>query len=127
MTKVMVVDDDPDVLLVLERVLGRRGYTVVGACGGKECLKMVKEDRPDIIFLDVMMPGMDGWEVCREIKDNPSTSSIPVSMLTVMKDEEDIKKSLSAGADQHMGKPINFKEVLNSVQDLLGLERPTAG
>lgn len=126
MTKVMVVDDDPDVLLVLKRVLGRKGYNVVGACSGKECLERVKDDRPDIIFLDVMMPGMDGWEVCREIKDNPSTSSIPVSMLTVMNDAEDITKSLSAGADQHLGKPINFKEVLNSVEDLLGLEKPVA-
>ncbi len=118
MTKVMVVDDDPDVLFVLSRVLGKEGHDVVCVDNGGECLEMVKGDRPDVIFLDVMMPGMGGWEVCRKIKDNPQTRSIPVSMLTVMKDAEDIKESLDSGADQHLGKPINFNEVLTTVRDI---------
>ncbi|MEE8402019.1 MAG: response regulator [Candidatus Hydrothermarchaeaceae archaeon] len=122
MTKVMVVDDDPDVILILKRVLSRHGYDVTGA-RGNECLKKVSEERPDIIFLDVMMRGMSGWEVCKKIKKDSSTSSIPVSMLTVRKSEKDIKKSLDSGADKHLGKPINFKEILMTIRDLLEFDK----
>ncbi len=125
MTKIMVIDEDPDVTLVLERILKKYGCDVVGITDSRNCLSRVKEEMPDLIFLDVMMPDKDGWEVCREIKDNPSTSSIPISMLTVMKDEEHIKKSFEAGADQHLEKPIKVKEILNSIENLLGTGRPT--
>ncbi|MEE8401552.1 MAG: response regulator [Candidatus Hydrothermarchaeaceae archaeon] len=127
MTKIMVIDEDPDVILVLERILKKFGCEVVGLTDSRNCLSRVKEEMPDLIFLDVMMPDKDGWEVCREIKDNPSTSSIPISMLTVMKDEEHIKKSFNAGADQHLGKPINFKDIYTSIENLLGTGKPTTG
>lgn len=119
--KIMVVDDNEDIIYMLRIVLERDGYKVVGATSGEECLQRITNERPDLILLDIMMPGMDGWEVCKEIKHSGDYPPIPVSMLSVRKDSDDILKSLQyAGADAHLSKPVNFDELKKTVTTLLG-------
>jgi CheY-like chemotaxis protein len=101
----MIVDDDPDVVYIYKKVLERAGHRVIDAHNGRECLKKLRQDRPCLIFLDIMMPGMDGWEVCRRIKEDQKTKDIAVIMVSVLDDKEDIKKSLEyAHADAHISK-----------------------
>jgi CheY-like chemotaxis protein len=118
--KIMVVDDNEDMIYMLSTVLKKDGYKVVGATSGEECLRRVNTDKPDLILLDIMMPGIDGWEVCKRIKESGLFISVPISMLSVRKDEEDFKKSLQyAHADAHLTKPVNFEELRKTVESLL--------
>lgn len=116
----MIVDDEPDVVELIKEVLKEDDHSVIGATSGRECLELLKKERPDLILLDVMMPQMDGWEVCRKIKDDPSTSSITVAMLTIRSREEDKITSLDEGlADWHITKPVNIKKLRQTVRWLL--------
>ena len=113
--KILIVDDDPDFLYILGSLLGKEGHKVIQAQGGAECLKKVEQEKPDMVFLDIMMPDMDGWEVCRRIK--ATSPKLPVSMCSVLRDKKDIEKSLSvAGADEHITKPIKFNELMDTVR-----------
>lgn len=119
--KIMIVDDNEDLIYMLRIVLERDGYKIISATSGEECLERLNTDRPDLVLLDIMMPGMDGWEVCKEIKGGNDYPTLPVSMLSVRKDSEDIIKSLhDAGADAHLPKPVNFNELKKTVATLLG-------
>lgn len=115
--KVLIVDDDSDLLFVLEHFLKRAGYEVVSATGGRECLEKVKSEKPEAVILDIMMPDMSGWDVCRQIKQkNPG---MLVSMCSVLGDPNHIKWSLEfAGADKHITKPLSFEKVLEGVKGL---------
>jgi len=115
--RIMAVDDDPDVIFVLENILTRYGCEVIGVIDSEKCIATVKKEMPDIIFLDVMMLGMNGWEICKKIKEDPETSGIFISMLTIRREEEDRTKSLKyAKADRHLCKPINFDEIKTIVE-----------
>jgi two-component system alkaline phosphatase synthesis response regulator PhoP len=121
--KIMVVDDDPDVVYVLENMLSRYGCEVIGVTDSKKCLSVVKKEMPDLVFLDVMMPGINGWEISKKIKEDPATSGIFVSMLTVRRENEDRKKSIEYGkADKHLCKPINLNEIKQVVEGANGPE-----
>ena len=112
--KILIVDDNPDFLYILSRVLGKEGYDVIKAHEGAECLEKVEQEKPDMVFLDIMMPGMSGWEVCRRIK--AASPKIPVSMCSVLRAPEDIEESIRhSGADEHLTKPINFSKFLETV------------
>ena len=120
MSRIMVVDDDPDHVFVLKIALRKEGYDVAEAYSGKECLSKIAKVKPDLVIVDIMMPDMDDWEVCKKIKENPLTSLIPVSMLSVRKEEEDIRKSFEyAHADEHMCKPIELGKLVSTVAGLL--------
>jgi CheY-like chemotaxis protein len=124
MAKILIVDDDPGTVEVLRRIFTRNGYEVLVASNGKACLEKVETEKPDLVFLDIIMPGIDGWEVCRRIKENPSTRRIQVSMLSTRKSAEDMRRSFEyAHADEHLGKPINFDEVLKTADALLESEQ----
>ena len=119
--KIMVVDDDPDVVYVLENILSRYGCEVIGVTDSEKCFSVVKKEMPDLIFLDVMMPGISGWEISKKIKDDPATSGIFVSMLTVRRENEDVVKSLEyAKANKHLCKPINLTEIKGVVGEASG-------
>jgi twitching motility two-component system response regulator PilG len=121
MGRIMVVDDDPDLLRLLEKILMRRGYEVATSSSGGECLERVKIKRPDLILLDVMMPDMDGWTVCKALKADPDTRNIPVVILTVMTSEESIEGGFKfAGCDAHLEKPIRREELFGTIEGLLG-------
>ena len=118
--KIMVVDDDPNIRFVLKRMLIKAEYEVILAKNGEECLELLSRDTPDLILLDVMMPGMDGWKVCSKIKENNKTKDITVSMLTVKKSPEDkIKSFENSLADWHMSKPLDSELLLSTVKWLL--------
>jgi CheY-like chemotaxis protein len=120
MATVMVVDDEPDIVYLVSRMLKKEGFDVVSAGSGREALKALEKKRPDLILLDVMMPGINGWETAKKIKSNPNSSSIPIAMLTVKSAEEDMEKSFTyAQSDAHISKPIIREKMLSTVQWLL--------
>jgi CheY-like chemotaxis protein len=105
MAKIMVVDDSPDIIWIYTTILEKAGHTIISASSGEEALRILEKESPDLILLDIMMPGMDGWEVCRRIKENEKTKKIIVVMVSVRAEEEDIKKSIEyAHADAHVNK-----------------------
>ncbi len=120
MAKIMVVDDQEDWTYLVRKVLEKSGHEVVEAHSGSECLQLLDHERPDLIFLDIKMNGANGWEICREIKAGPSTSSIPVCMLSSNCSDEDVQRSFDyAHADKHLAKSIPISEFKKAVSFLL--------
>jgi two-component system response regulator VicR len=117
---ILVVDDDPDITFIIKRVMSKKGYSVKEAHGGEECLALLKNESPDLIFMDVMMSTIDGWETSRKIKTDSKTKDIPIAMLTVKCQPEDEAKSLDyALADAHLNKPIDFEMILSTAEALI--------
>ena len=120
--KVLVVDDTPMNVKMLADILSFRGYEVVTAGGGKEGLAKVESEKPDIVLLDVMMPDLDGYAVCRAIRANTETAILPVVMVTALDPAQERVKGLEAGADDFLSKPINQPELLARVRSLLRIK-----
>ena len=115
-----VVDDDESMRFLLKLILERAGYDVVEAESGEECLDKFDSIRPDLILLDLNMPGINGWDVCKQIKERIPAIIVPVSMLSGMETKEDLRKSFEyAHADAHLKKPIDKRELLDTVKILL--------
>ncbi len=120
MTKILVVDDEMDIRFVIGKMLEREGYETVEADSGEHALEILKETVPDLILLDVMMPGIDGYETCTEIKSQETTKKIPVVMLTAKTAESDKIKALEeCGAAWHVSKPIDRKKFIETVKWVL--------
>ena len=118
--KIMVVDDEPDVVAVVGKMLRKSGYDIIEANSGRECLEKLKKERPDLILMDVMMPDILGWDVCKKIKESEATRSIPVAMLTVKSADEDKERGFKyAHCDAHIDKPIIKEKLLSTVEWLL--------
>lgn len=120
--KILVVDDVPQNVKLLEAKLSGEYYTVFSSYSGREALEMAGNVAPDIILLDIMMPEMDGFEVCRHLKDNPLTTHIPVIMVTALSEAEDRVQGLSAGADDFITKPIDELHLFARVKSLIRLK-----
>lgn len=117
MAKIIVVDDDPDLLLVVSTFLEKEGFEVVCFESGEECLEKLEKNKPDLILMDLMMPGLDGWETTEKIKSNPATKDIPVVMLTVKGEREDKLKSFhETKCDGYIVKPVDRKELIKVVR-----------
>jgi two-component system phosphate regulon response regulator PhoB len=116
---VLVIDDKSDLVRLLEYNLSKAGYRVLTAGNGEEGLAAAQDQAPDLVVLDVMMPGLDGWEVCRRLRGDPSTSSLPLIMLTAKAEEEDRVLGLELGADDYVTKPFGVRELLTRVNALL--------
>ena len=129
--KILLIDDDPDFVEATKTVLEGKSYHVITAYNGDEGLKKVVEEKPDLIILDVVMPGMNGFEVCKELKENPHYhffSNIPVLLLTVFpRGMEETKIPLSAGAtmeaEDYVQKPVKPDELLSRTEALLKKRR----
>ena len=119
--RILVVDDTPHNIKLLEAVLLPRGYEVIPATSGPEALSKVVSEPPDLILCDVIMPGMDGYEVCRRLRDDPATRLLPVVMITASGEQEKIK-AIEAGADDFVLKPFNQSELLARVKSLIRIK-----
>ncbi len=120
--KILVVDDTPVNVKLLADLLTRKGYVVVTADGGREGLAMVESELPDLVLLDVMMPDLDGYAVCRAIRALPQTALLPVVMVTALDPAKERINGLEAGADDFLSKPINQHELLTRVRSLLRIK-----
>lgn len=116
---ILVVDDDPEIVTMLTTRLQSRGYRVVSASDGKEALTEAKRRRPDLMILDVMMPGKNGWEVARALKQDPITEPIKVIMLTAIGEQVNELTSPLYGADAHFDKPFDFTALESTIAKLL--------
>ena len=117
-SKVLVVDDQLANVKLITAVL-KRDYEIIPAYGGLEALEKVDSEKPDIVLLDVMMPEIDGYEVCKRIKQGESTRFMPVVMITALSDVEDRIKAIEVGADEFLTKPINTQELITRTRSLL--------
>jgi DNA-binding response OmpR family regulator len=122
-TPILVVDDDPDSLDVVRTYLEAKGYRVATATNGQEALARLEEIHPALMLLDVMMPGMDGWEVARVVKNHPEHAAIRVVMLTARSDFSDKQEGLRSGADDYIVKPVRLEELGAKVQRNLDIGR----
>lgn len=131
--KILVVDDDPSALRLIGYTLRREGYEVATTTDGMEALTLVRQERFDLILLDIMMPGMDGYEVCRRLRANPRTAGIPVIMLTARSMVKDKVSGFRSGTDEYITKPFLPQELVSRVRALLlraslsqaGTQRPS--
>ena len=117
--KIMVVEDDACLLKLESIILNHHGYQVCEMSNGREALNCIEKEMPDLVLLDVMMPGVDGFEVCRQIKANPLTSHIPVILLTACKRAGDILKGEEVKADRYLNKPFKSEVVLEAIHSFL--------
>ncbi len=119
---VLVVDDDPPSLELLQAYLEDVDCKTVSARDGPDALEIIAKEPPDLILLDVMMPKMSGFEVCKRIKKDPKTSDIPVIMVTALNEFGDIERGIDSGTDHFLSKPVNKLELLTRVKTMLKLK-----
>jgi CheY-like chemotaxis protein len=122
---ILVVDDNRENLELLEAYLEDIDCRTIPACDGPEALDIVKKDKPDLILLDIMMPKMSGFEVCRRVKNDPSTAHIPVIMVTALNEFGDMQRGVDCGTDDFVSKPVNKLEMLTRVKTMLKLKHLT--
>lgn len=118
--RILCIEDEPEMIDLIRLILGRRGFDVIGAAGGTAGLKAVREQLPDLVLLDLMMPDMDGWEVYQQMKAEESTRRIPVIVVTAKAQSIDKVLGLHiAKVDDYIAKPFSPQDLLNSVEKVL--------
>jgi len=123
--RILIVDDEEQILLLLKTILNVYGYDSIEVLSPKETFAKVKAERPDLIILDIAMPEMDGYQVCKQIKSDPSSKNIPVVMITALALEQDRKYALEAGADGFILKPFDPRDVIAEIEKLSGAQQHT--
>jgi len=121
--RILVVDDTPQNVKLLHDLLVARGYSVATAATGEEALAKLENEPPDLVLLDVMMPGLSGYDVCRRIREDPRTALLPVVLVTALDPHTERVKGIEAGADDFLSKPINQPELFARVRSLLRIKR----
>jgi DNA-binding response OmpR family regulator len=117
--KILVVEDEPDLLDLVVYNLRKEGFKAVRAENGETALELARDERPDLVLLDLMLPGVDGLEVCRRLRANEATANIPIVMMTARAEESDAVVGLALGADDYVKKPFGVKELLARVRAVL--------
>ena len=118
-TRILVVEDEDSLLKLESILLSSKGYDVTGVMDGKAALVQMATNPPDLVVLDIMLPELDGFEVCRQIKENPATKGIPVIMLTAKKNSQDYARGMEVGADAYITKPFKSAKVMETIETLL--------
>ncbi len=119
--RVLIADDEPNIVISLEFLMKREGYEVSVARDGQAALDAIVRDRPDLVLLDVMMPGKSGFEVCQAVRADESLATVKILMLTAKGRDTDLAKGTALGADAYMTKPFSTKELAARVRELLGI------
>lgn len=117
--KILVIEDDPDALRLIEYALEQEGYETVAAKDGLEGIRKAQDESPDLIILDIMLPGLDGYDVCHELRQKPETSIVPILMTSAKARQEDKNIGLRLGADDYLTKPVDPEVVIDKVKGLL--------
>lgn len=120
--RILVVDDTPQNLKLFADLLGAKGYEVTRASSGEQALEAIAAQPPDLVLLDIMMPGINGYEVCRKIRENPATALLPVVLATSLDPNQERVKGIEAGADDFLSKPVNQAELFARVRSLLRIK-----
>ena len=124
MAKILVVDDEEHIVMILKDSLEFSGFQVVTAYNGEEALEMVEKGRPDLIVLDIGMPKLDGWQVCRQLKADFRTKKIPIIMLTARSAQIEELRGWESGADDYLTKPCDYKVLLEKIESFLPKTKP---
>jgi DNA-binding response OmpR family regulator len=119
MTKILIAEDEHDIRELIAFTLRFAGYEVIATTNGEEALAAVRQDTPDLILLDVRMPRKTGYEVCREIKDDPDLQNIPVAFLSAKGQEAEIQEGMQAGADEYIIKPFSPDQLIERIRSIL--------
>lgn len=117
--RIVVVEDEPDIFEIMEYNLKREGYEVFGCLDGADGIEMVRRERPDLVLLDLMLPGMSGLDICRALKTEELTRNIPIVIVTAKNTESDVVLGLGLGADDYIAKPFSPRELIARVQAVL--------
>ena len=117
--RILVVDDDPEIVTMLSTRLAKRGYTVSTASDGHKAIELTKKELPDVVLLDVMMPGKSGWEVARAIKQDPATHAVKIVMVSAIGEKTNEITAPIYGADAHVDKPFEFEHLERVIAQLL--------
>jgi DNA-binding response OmpR family regulator len=120
--KILIVDDEPNIVISLEFLMRRDGFEVAVAQDGEEALRIIREQRPDLVLLDVMMPKLNGFEVCKQVRGDLALSDTRIIMLTAKGRQAEVAKGLALGADGYITKPFSTRDLVIQVRSLLGLE-----
>jgi DNA-binding response OmpR family regulator len=118
-SRILIVDDDPEIVAMLSMRLSKRGYKVTTANDGHQALELAKKEKPDIVLLDVMMPGKSGWEVARALKQDPTTQAMKIVMVSAIGEKTNEITAPIYGADAHVDKPFEFETLERVIANLL--------
>lgn len=119
MNKILIAEDDPNILISLDFLMRKKGFEVFVARDGREAWEMAQQEKPDVLILDVMMPHLNGYEVCKNVKSDSTTSDAKVIFLSAKSREEDIQEGYDSGASAYITKPFSTKEIVAKVKELM--------
>lgn len=121
--RILVIEDDPASLRLTQYILEHKGYEVLTAINGLDGLKKARSEEPDLVILDVMLPGMDGFDICYHLRNEPQTARLPIMMLSAKAREADRDTGLKVGADYYVTKPVDPAEIARNIETLLAGEK----
>ena len=116
--KILIVDDEPSIIVPVQFLMEQNGYDVMVAFSGEEAMEIIAEKKVDLILLDIMLPVIDGFEVCQRVRENPRWNKIKIILLTALGSDANVEKGLSLGADAYITKPFSNIEIVDKVKEL---------
>ncbi len=124
--RILIVDDEPKLIHLVREILMATGYEVLASSSGNPTLEMIAMEQPDLVILDIMLPGMDGYEICYRLRSEPATKKLPILMFSAKAQEIDKETGIKVGADDYLTKPSPPSEIVNRVAKLLAAKKGTA-
>ncbi len=117
--KILIVDDEPSIIVPVQFLMEQNGYYVMVAFSGEEAMEIIAEKKVDLILLDIMLPVIDGFEVCQRVRENPQWNKIKIILLTALGSDANVEKGLALGADAYITKPLSNVDIVEKVKELL--------